>query len=173
MVAKGAMLTASRTYFFRISRIQPDGCFVERACKNPRFSRNLIVIIFVPAGIVVTLAFNKGQGFFPSLIRDPTAGGSAYEVCKLEMDSAIPTGYSGLVCSIRESGPGKGDFLFGRQTWLGVGASCGERNGIPEFVTVGKALKNLGTGRAESAMARDVFRERWGRKRGLLVGNPQ
>ena len=62
-------------------------------CKIPEFSRNLIFIIFVPDGIVVfTLTFNEDECLFPSLIRDETAGGSSYEICKFEMDSAIPTG---------------------------------------------------------------------------------
>src|ERR1700730_1797488 len=89
------------------------------------------------------------------------------------MDSAIPTGYSCLVCSFCESGPGKGDFAFGCQTRLGVGAASGKGDRISEFVAVREKLKNLGTSCTESAMPRYVFGERWRRKRSLLVGNPQ
>src|SRR6266446_1267955 len=142
--------------------------------KIPEFSRNLIFIIFVLKGIVVfTLTFNKGQCLFPSLIRDLKPRGSSYEICELEMNSAIPAGCSSLVCSFCVSGPGKGDLLFWRQTRLDVGASCGKRNGISEFVTVGKELKNLGASGAEGAVTRDVFGEWWRRKRSSLVGNPQ
>lgn len=49
----------------------PVGYFVVCDCKIPEFSRNLIFIILVPAGIVVlTLTFNKGPCLFPRLIRD-------------------------------------------------------------------------------------------------------
>src|ERR1700730_19370266 len=89
------------------------------------------------------------------------------------MDSTIATGYSSLVCRIGESVPGKGDFLLGCQTRLGSGASRGKRHRISEFVAVGEELKNLGASCAESAMTGDVFGERWRRKRGRLVGNPQ
>src|SRR5204863_3670696 len=89
------------------------------------------------------------------------------------MDSAISAGYSSLVRCLSKSTPGKRDFLFGRQTRLGVGASRGKGHGIAEFVAASKEPKNLGARRAESAMTRDVFRERRRRKGAHLIGNPQ
>ena len=89
------------------------------------------------------------------------------------MDSAIPARYSSLVRSVCESGPGKGYFLFGCKTRLGVGTSGGKGHRISEFVAVGEELENLCASSAESAVAGDVFGEGWCRKRGQLKVNPQ
>src|SRR5712664_4185775 len=100
-----------------------------------KLARNL-VFVWARLLVVLTLTFNKAECFFPCLIRDETPGGSSRNICKLEMDSAIPARYSSLVRSVCESGPGKGYFLFGCETRLAVGASRGKRNRIPEFVAV-------------------------------------
>src|SRR5258708_33726973 len=89
------------------------------------------------------------------------------------MDCGRRAVYFSLVCRIGESGPGKGDFLFGCKTPLGVGASGGKGHRISKFVAVGEELENLCASRAESAVAGDVFGERWRGKSGQLVGYPQ
>src|SRR5215469_4627075 len=88
------------------------------------------------------------------------------------MDASVLARETRLVRGIGEGRPGEGDGGRGGDAWFDDRAAGCNRVGIVEGAAARKLLQDMGAGRAEGTVSRNVFRKGWGDDTGLLIRHP-
>src|SRR5439155_7443126 len=112
-------------------------------------------------------------GLLPRHLSGDSTCRSGVKVALLEMNAAVASRHSRLICSIGERRPGERHVPRRHQTGLDLGTACPERGGAPKAIAPSEELEDLGSGGTEAAVAGRILWERWSGKAGGLIREPR